>query len=121
VWPNPHLRYPGGGSRWLRTALIEAALVTVNTKGSAPVTRPSCVMRHRSHKKAIVAVAHAILQTAYQLLGRGSTYQDLGSDSIDRHHAERLTRRPSPCLSARVARSRWTPRCPLEAIRSPIL
>jgi hypothetical protein len=50
-------------------------------------------MRHRGHKKAIVAVAHAILQTAYPFLSRGSTCQDLGSDYFDRQHAERLTRR----------------------------
>jgi len=81
------------GNRWLRSALIEAALAAVNTKGSALAARYRRVMRHRGHKKAIVAVAHAILRTAYQLLSRGTTYQDLGADSFERRHAERVTRR----------------------------
>ncbi len=80
-------------NRWLRTALIEAALVVVITKGSALATGYRCIMRHRRHKKAIVAVDHAILQTAYPLLSCRSNCQDLGSDYIDRRHAERLLRR----------------------------
>lgn len=81
------------GNRWLRTTLIEAALAAVNTKGSALAARYRRIMRHRGHKKAIVAVAHAILRTAYQLLRRGTTYQDLGADYFHRRHAERVTRR----------------------------
>jgi hypothetical protein len=56
-------------------------------------------MRHRRHEQAIVAVALAILQKAYQLLSRGSTCQDLVSDYIDRHCVERLTRRAVAWLS----------------------
>ena len=41
------------------------------------------------HKKAVVAVAHTILVTAYRLLARKTTYQELGSDYDDRRHAER--------------------------------
>jgi hypothetical protein len=81
------------GNRWLRAALIEAALAAGNTKNSALAARYRRVMRHRGHKKAVVAVAHAILRTAYHLLSRGTTYQDLGSDYFDRRHAERVTRR----------------------------
>ena len=81
------------GNRWLRTTLIEAALAAVNTKGSALAARYRRIMRHRGHKKAIVAVAHAILRTVYQLLSRGTTYHDLGADYFARRHAERVTRR----------------------------
>jgi len=49
------------GNRWLRGALIQAALAggTRSTKG-AFAARYRRVMRHRGHKKAVVAVAHAM-------------------------------------------------------------
>ena len=51
------------------------------------------VMQHRGHKKAVVAVAHAMLVTVYHLLARGTTYQEPGTDYYDRRHAERVRRR----------------------------
>jgi hypothetical protein len=51
------------------------------------------VMQHRRHKKAVVAVAHAVLTTAYPLLAQQTTYQDPGADYYDRRHAERVRRR----------------------------
>jgi len=50
-------------------------------------------MRHRGHKKAVVAVAHAVLVTVYHLLLRQTTYLDPGTDYYDRRHAERVRRR----------------------------
>lgn len=47
-------------------------------------------MRHRGHKKAVVAVAHAILINAYHLLARKTTYQEPGSDYYDRRHTDRV-------------------------------
>ena len=44
---------------------------------------------HGRHKKAVVAVAHAVLVTAYHLLARKTLYQEPGSDYYDRRHAER--------------------------------
>jgi len=51
------------------------------------------IMPHRGHKKAIVAVAHAMLVTIYHQLTRQTTYHDPGTDYYDRRHAERLRRR----------------------------
>ncbi|MFQ5962030.1 MAG: IS110 family transposase [Candidatus Methylomirabilales bacterium] len=81
------------GNRWLRMALIEAALAASHTKHSALAARYRRVLRHRGHKKAVVAVAHAVLRAAYHLLSRRTTYQDLGSDYYDRRHTQRVTRR----------------------------
>ncbi len=50
-------------------------------------------MRHRGHKKAIIAVAHALLTTAYYILMRQTTYVEPGTDYFDRRHAERVRRR----------------------------
>jgi len=70
--------------------LTEAALAAgPRTAKGALAARYRRVMRHRGHKKAVVAVAHAILVTAYHLLARKTTYQDLGRDYYDRRHAER--------------------------------
>ena len=78
------------GNRWLRGALTEPALAAgPRTAKGALAARYRRVMRHRGHKKAVVAVAHAILVTAYHLLARKTTYQDLGRDYYDRRHAER--------------------------------
>ena len=55
-------------------------------------------MRHRGHKKTVTAVAHAMLVTAYHLLTRRVTYQELGADYFDRRHAERVTRRAIQAL-----------------------
>jgi len=62
------------GNRWLRMALIEAAIAATRTKDSALGARYRRVMRHRGHKKAVVAVAHALLRSVYHLLAEGTTY-----------------------------------------------
>jgi len=50
-------------------------------------------MQHRGHKKAVVAVAHAMLVTVYHLLAHRTTFRDPGTDYYDRHHTERVRRR----------------------------
>jgi hypothetical protein len=81
------------GNQWLRMALIEAALGAIRTKDSALAARYRRVMRHRGHKKAVVAVAHAMLRAVYHVLAEGTPYRDLGPDYYDRRHARRVTRR----------------------------
>ncbi|MEW6682539.1 MAG: hypothetical protein AB1451_06400 [Nitrospirota bacterium] len=51
------------------------------------------VMRHRGHKKALVAVAHAILVMVYHLLSLQVDYQELGEWYFDQRHREYATRR----------------------------
>jgi transposase len=81
------------GDRWLRTALVEAAAAAIRTKDSALAARYRRVMRHRGHKKAVVAVAHAMLRAVYHVLADGTPYRDPGPDYYDRRHAQRVTRR----------------------------
>jgi hypothetical protein len=61
-------------------------------------------MPHRGHKNAVVAVAHAMLVTAYHLLARQTTHQDPGSDYDDRRQAERALRRTIHTLERQVFR-----------------
>src|SRR5262245_53481710 len=53
------------GNRWLRTALIKAASMAARTRDTALASRYHRIARHRGHKRAVVAVAHTILVTAY--------------------------------------------------------
>ena len=80
------------GNRWLRMALIEAATLASRSRTTAFGARYRRIARHRGHKKAVVAVAHAMLVTAYHLLDRGLDYREPGVDYFDRRHAERATR-----------------------------
>jgi hypothetical protein len=70
-------------------------------------------MRHRGRKKAVIAVAHAMLVAIYCLLGRRTTYRDLGEDYYKRRHAERAKRRPSRPLSLRAIASLSNPQSEL--------
>jgi transposase len=54
----------------------------------------------RGRTRAIVAVAHSILVIAYQLLARGTPYDDLGAAHLDIRDAERAKRRAGHRLQA---------------------
>jgi transposase len=86
------------GNRWLRAALTEAALAAIRTSNSAFAARYRRIMRHRGHKKAVTAVAHSMLVTAYHVLARRAPYHELGADYFDRRHAERVRRRAVQAL-----------------------
>lgn len=81
------------GNQYLRGQLIQGALGAIHSKGTALQARYHRVKRHRGHKKAVVAVAHQILEIAYYVMKDSVTYQELGADYFDRRHAERATRR----------------------------
>ena len=86
------------GNRWLRTALIEAAAGASRAKHSALQARFHRVLRHRGPKKAVVAVAHALLSMVYHVLADGTVYREAGADYCDRHHTQRVTRRAVQAL-----------------------
>lgn len=81
------------GNRYLRGALVEAALACTRARGTALQARYYRVKRHRGHKKAIVAVGHQILEIAYYLMRDDVTYRELGADYFDRRDRERTIRR----------------------------
>jgi transposase len=81
------------GNQYLRGQLIQGALGAIHSKGTALQARYHRVKRHRGHKKAVVAVAHQILEIAYYVMHDEVTYDELGADYFDRRHAERAMRR----------------------------
>ena len=77
------------GNRYLKTALIEAALGAIRAKGTALQARYFRVRRHRGHQKAVLAVAHQILEIAYYVMRDGVTYTELGADYFEKRHRDR--------------------------------
>jgi transposase len=71
------------GSRWLRQGLIEAAHGAARTKKTYLAALYNRIAARRGKKKAIVAVAHAILVICYYLLVRKEPYQELGANYFD--------------------------------------
>jgi transposase len=83
----------GKGNRWLRAALIEAALAAVNVRDSALAARYRRLKARGGHRKAIVAVAHKLLTTAYVLLAGGGVYHEPGADYYNARRTDRDVRR----------------------------
>ena len=83
------------GDRWLRVALIEAANSAAGrTKDTYLHAQYLRLKRRRGHKKAIVAVAHSILVSAYHVLAEGRPYEELGGDYfLRREDQQRITER----------------------------
>lgn len=72
------------GNRTLTTAAVEAALAAIRTKKSYFHFLYRRLVGRRGHKRAVLAVAHAILKTVFMMILRGTPYQDLGADYYDR-------------------------------------
>jgi transposase len=71
------------GAPWLKTTLIQAAWAASRTKNTYLQTLFHRVKARRGAMKAIVAVAASMLRSAYYMLTRGTTYQDLGPNHFD--------------------------------------
>lgn len=87
------------GNRWLRTILVECAWAASKKK--------DCFLKERywrlaagGKKRALVAIAHAILVLVYRSLSTGQVYQERAAPEVDprkrqrliRHHVRRLGR-----------------------------
>lgn len=81
------------GSRWLRQALTEAAHGAAHTKQTYLAALYHRIAARRGRKKAVIAVAHAILVICYYLLTRQEPYQDLGANYFDERERQAVERR----------------------------
>jgi transposase len=80
------------GNRWWKRILVQAAWAASHTKGTYLAAQYRRLAKRRGRKRALVAVGHTLLVIIYHVLKRGTTYQDLGPDFLDRLEPERLTR-----------------------------
>jgi transposase len=58
------------GNTWLRTILVQAAQAAPHPKHTALAARSRRIAARRGHKKAIVALAHALLVIIYHVIAR---------------------------------------------------
>ncbi|MGB8385936.1 MAG: IS110 family transposase, partial [Dermatophilaceae bacterium] len=77
------------GSKWLRAALVQSARSASRTKGTYLSERYRQIMRRRGDAKAIVALGHEILLSAYRVLDTGQPYIDPGPTALSRLTADR--------------------------------
>ena len=81
------------GSKWLRSALTEAAYAAARSKGTYLAAQYARLKGRRGPKKAAMAVGHSILVICYHILQRGEPYQELGEDYFNRRRSEEAYRK----------------------------
>ena len=81
------------GSKWLRSALTEAAHAAARSRGTYLAAQYARLKGRRGPKKAAVAVGHSILVIVYHILQRGEPYQELGGDYFNRRRSEEAYRK----------------------------
>jgi transposase len=85
------------GNHILRTGLTQLAHAAARTKGTYLSTLYQRLAARRGKKRAIMAVAHSIVVSAFHMLSRHEPYRELGANYFDEcqrtHLVDRLTRR----------------------------
>jgi transposase len=81
------------GSKWLDTALTEAALAATRTNDVYLGAQYQRLRPRRGHGRALGAVKHSILSACWHILQTGELYRELGGDYFSRQDPERTTRR----------------------------
>jgi transposase len=79
------------GSRPIRTSLVQAAQAAAHTKDTYLSAQYHRLVVRRGQQKAIIAIAHSILVSAYYILLRQEPYRDLGGNYFDLHQKEAVT------------------------------
>ncbi len=83
----------GHGNPWLRSILVQVSWAAARTKRTYLSALYHRVAARRGAKRAIIAVAHAILTIIYSMLRNHSLYQDLGDTYFDHLNRESVIRR----------------------------
>lgn len=81
------------GSLMLRRALCQVGWVIARQRTGYLRALYNRLAARRGSKRAIVALAHAVLVIVFHILSNHTSYQDLGSDHFDRIHRTHITRR----------------------------
>ena len=85
------------GNQALRTGLTPLAHAAARTKGTYVSALYHRLAARRGKKRAIIAVAHSIVVSAFYMLSRHEPYRELGATYVDNrrqaHAVDQLTRR----------------------------
>jgi len=82
---------PTKGNVWLRAVLGEVAWAAARTRDTYLHAQFERLAKRRGRKRAIVAVGHTILLSAFYLLRTRRPYTDLGLDYFDSQDIDRVT------------------------------
>ena len=77
------------GNRWLKRTLTQTAWAATRTKDTYLSAQYRRLAGKRGRKRAVMAVAHSQLASAYWLLSRATDYVDLGASHFDKLNGER--------------------------------
>jgi len=81
------------GSKWLDTALTEAALAATRSKDVYLAAQYQRLRPRCGHSRALGAVKHSIITACWHMLTTGELYRETGGDYFSRRDPERATRR----------------------------
>lgn len=70
------------GNPYLKTILVQAAASAINTDGSYYQSKFRRLKQRRGHKRALVAIAHAMLVAIYHMIKKGEPYRELGANFV---------------------------------------
>jgi transposase len=78
------------GNRWLRRTLCQAAWAASHKKNCYFSGQFKRIASRRGKKRALMAVAHALLIVAYAQLRTRKPYQEIGGDYLEQIHKDQL-------------------------------
>jgi transposase len=81
------------GSKWLDTALTEAAMAATRTNNAYLAAQYQRLRPRRGHGRALGAVKHSILCACWHMLTTGELYREAGGDYYSRLDPDKQTRR----------------------------
>jgi transposase len=81
------------GSKWLDTALTEAAMAATRTNDVYLAAQYQRLRPRRGHGRALGAVKHSIITACWHMLTTGELYREAGGDYYTHRDPERATRR----------------------------
>jgi len=70
------------GNPYLKSILVQAAASAINTKGSYYQSKFRQLKQRRGHKRALVAIAHAMLVAIYYMIKNAEPYRELGANFV---------------------------------------
>lgn len=83
----------GHGNPWLRSILVQISWSAARTKGTYLSALYHRLAARRGAKRAIIAVAHAILTIIYSMLRNHTSYHELGDKYFDQLNHDSVIRR----------------------------
>ena len=80
------------GNPFLKCTLVQVATAAVKTKGTFYQAKFFRLSKRRGYKRAIVAIAHAMLIAIYHMIKENKPYHELGAATFDRRSVESKTK-----------------------------